>query len=71
MLKFILVILLLAMLVSLGVALKALFAGAQTPENTYKWLRIRVALAVAIFIVVVVGFYTGDLSISAPWLGQY
>lgn len=72
MLKFILVVLLLAMLVSLAMALKSLFNPAQADDaGTFNWLRIRIALALAILVVVCVGFYTGDLSISAPWLGRY
>ena len=72
MFKFILIVLLFAMLVSLALALKSLFTGQSSDTTkTYRWLRIRVALALAIFIVTAIGFYTGELSIGAPWLGQY
>jgi cytochrome bd-type quinol oxidase subunit 2 len=74
MFKLILVVLIIAMLISLGVALKALFREQGQPvdrSKTMKWLTIRISLAVAIALVVIVGLMTGELSIGAPWLGQY
>jgi hypothetical protein len=72
-LKIILVLLLIAMLVSLSGALNALFRnqGESDSSKTLNWLAIRVAIAVAILIVVAIGFFTGELSIGAPWSGQY
>ncbi|WP_196158916.1 DUF2909 family protein [Reinekea sp. G2M2-21] len=72
-LKFILVLLVIAMLVSLSGALKSLFRnpGQDTSAQTYRWLVIRVSLAVAILAVVSYGFFTGQLSIGAPWTGRY
>ncbi len=73
MLKLILVVLLIAMLLSLAVALKNLFinAGKADQSKTFKWLVIRICLGVAILIVIAIGFFTGELSIGAPWSGQY
>jgi len=73
MLKVILVLLLIAMLASLTGALKSLFKNAGKPDQTatYKWLAIRVSIAFAIIIVIAIGFFTGELSIGAPWSGQY
>ena len=72
-LKFILVLLVIAMLVSLSGALKSLFANKKGVDNTktFNWLVVRVAIAVAIIVVVSYGFFTGQLSIGAPWTGQY
>lgn len=67
--KIILAVLIIAMLVSLSGALRALFQS--NSKKIHDWLIIRVAIAVAIIITVALGFYTGDLSISAPWTGQY
>lgn len=63
--KVILILLIIAMLISLSGGLNSLF---QSPDKTVKWLTIRVALAVAIIVVVAVGLITGELNISAPWL---
>jgi len=72
MLKIILVLLIIAMLISLATAMKSLFVGTDVSQSkTYKWLVIRVSIAVAIIIVIIVGFITGDLGIGAPWTGQY
>ncbi|WP_320822080.1 DUF2909 family protein [Reinekea sp.] len=73
MLKVILVLLLIAMLVSLSGALGSLFrsAGQSERPNTFNWLALRIGIAVAILGVILIGFFTGQLSIGAPWLGQY
>lgn len=72
-LKIILVLLIIAMLVSLSGALRSLFTdrNEEGQSKTYKWLVIRVSLAVAIIVVIFVGYYTGQLSVGAPWSGQY
>jgi Flp pilus assembly pilin Flp len=72
-LKIILVLLIIAMLVSLSGALKSLFSehSAEGQSKTYKWLMIRVSLAAAIILVLIIGFYTGQLTVGAPWSGKY
>ena len=62
------------MLVSLAASLKALFkeqGQAHGKSKTLNWLTIRVTLAVAIGVVVAIGFFTGELTIGAPWTGKY
>jgi hypothetical protein len=34
-------------------------------------LLIRVSLAAAIILVLIIGFYTGQLTVGAPWSGKY
>lgn len=72
-LKFILVLLVVAMLVSLSGALRNLFRnqGKTDSAQTFKWLVIRVSIAVAIILLVAFGVYSGQLTISAPWTGKY
>jgi hypothetical protein len=72
--KIVLVILIIAMLFSLGVSLKALFQEkgiAIDRSKTLTWLTIRIVLAAAIGVVVFVGFVTGELTIGAPWTGHF
>jgi hypothetical protein len=71
--KIILVVLVIAMLASLSGALRALLLNQKSDDgdNTLKWLTIRVCIAVAIIVVIFIGFFTGQLSIGAPWSGQY
>lgn len=72
--KIILVLLIVAMLFSLSGALNALFKdkNQQTgTSQTFRWLVIRVCLAVAIVVVTAIGFFTGELSMGAPWTGRY
>lgn len=74
MLTFVLVVLIVAMLVSLAISLKSLFSSAQKTSDrsgTYRWLGIRVTLAAAILIVIIVGLITGEFEFGAPWTGQY
>ncbi len=72
-LKIIIVFLIIAMLVSLAVALKSLFKGQgeSNAPNTYKWLIIRIVIALAILVVVMYGLASGVLTIAAPWSGRY
>lgn len=72
--KFVLMILTIAMLFSLATSLKALFKEQGQPQGkskTLNWLIVRVVLAVLICVVVVIGFFTGELTIGAPWTGKY
>lgn len=71
--KIILVLLIIAMLLSLTGAMRSLFqeSSEEGQSKTFKWLAIRVSLAVAIMVVVIIGFLTGQLTIGAPWSGQY
>lgn len=73
MFKVILVLLVIAMLVSLSGALGSLFnnAGQTDRPNTFNWLILRISIAVAILLVMLIGFITGELSFGAPWSGQY
>lgn len=72
--KIVLVVLIIAMLLSLGVSLKALFQEqgiAVNRSKTLTWLTIRIILAAAIGVVTIVGFVTGELTIGAPWTGHF
>lgn len=72
--KIILILLVIAMLLSLSGALNALFkegADEQGHSSTFKWLALRVSLAVAIVVVTAIGFFTGELTMGAPWTGRY
>ncbi|MBL6690177.1 MAG: DUF2909 domain-containing protein [Pseudomonadales bacterium] len=68
-LKFLVVILFLANLVALGSALFALLndEGREEGKRTAKFLLIRVSLAAALLVVILYGFYTGELGVGVPW----
>ena len=68
-LKFLVVILFLANLVALGSALFALLnaAGREGGKRTAKFLLIRVSLAAALLVVILYGFYTGELGVGVAW----
>jgi len=68
-LKFLVVILFIANLVALGSALFALLndEGREGGKRTAKFLLIRVSLAAALLVVIVYGFYTGELGVGVPW----
>lgn len=70
-LKILLVILLIAMVASLTKAFQALSQDKGKSGRMLKWLAIRVSLAVAIIVVIVIGFVTGEFGLGAPWAGQY
>ena len=63
------IILFIANLVALGVALYTMLhdQGREGGSRTARFLLIRVSLAAALLLVVVYGFYTGDLGVTAPW----
>lgn len=69
--KALVVILFIANIVALAAALRSLFKD-QTEErtgNTAKMLTIRVALAVSLLVVVIIGLAVGELAPSGvPWL---
>lgn len=70
-LKIIMIILIIAMLLSLSGALVALFKNDNESRRTMKLLTIRVTLASLIILVLIIGFVTGELSQTAPWIGRY
>ncbi|MHA7878714.1 MAG: DUF2909 domain-containing protein [Saccharospirillum sp.] len=70
-LKIILIVLILAMLLSLTGALVSLFKNEQDSKRTVKLLTIRVTLASLIILVMIIGFVTGELNQTAPWIGRY
>lgn len=70
-LKVIVVLLFIANLVALSGALVTLFQDqGKAGSRTAKMLMIRVSLAAALLVVVIFGFYTGQLGVAAPWLGR-
>lgn len=70
-LKAIIVILFIANLIALGSALFTLMKDqGQGGTRTATLLLVRVSLAALLLIVVVYGFYTGQLGVSAPWLSN-
>lgn len=70
-LKVIMIILIIAMLLSLSGALVALFKNDNESRRTLKLLTIRVTLASLIILVLIIGFVTGELNQTAPWIGRY
>lgn len=69
--KVLVVVLFIANVVALGSALVTLLKDQGRGGNrTAKLLLLRVSLAAALLIVIAIGFYTGDLGVSAPWLSE-
>ncbi len=69
--KILVVVLFIANLIALGSAFVTLVQDQGKGGNrTARLLLIRVSLAAALLIVVAIGFYTGQLGVSAPWLGR-
>ena len=66
-LKFIIVILLLGLIISLGSGLVFLFKDVGSTRRTLNSLGVRVALATALMATTVYGFYSGQLEVGAPW----
>lgn len=67
--KFVVVLLFIANIVALSAALKSLLTEQkESTGRTAHLLAIRVGLAIALIIVVVIGLATGHLGASAPWL---
>ena len=68
-LKILIVILFIANLVALGSALYALLndQGREGGSRTARLLLIRVSLAAALLVVIIYGFYTGELGVDVPW----
>lgn len=59
------------MLASLAAALVSLFRRSnEKTSRTFNWLVVRVSLAIAIAVVVIIGLTTGELGNSAPWRSQ-
>ena len=70
-LKILVVVLFVANLIALGSAFVTLVQDQGRGGNrTAKRLLIRVSLAAMLLLVVSYGFYTGELGLSAPWLGR-
>jgi hypothetical protein len=68
-LKIIVVVLFIANLVALGSAFVTLTKDqGKGGKQTAKLLLLRVSLAALLLLVIVYGFYTGQLGVSAPWL---
>lgn len=71
-LKTILIVLIIAMILSLSGALVALFKNdKESNKRTVNLLTIRVTLASLIILVMIIGFVTGELNQTAPWIGSY
>lgn len=66
-LKFIIVILLIGLLISLGSGLVFLFKDVGTTRRTLNSLGVRITLATALMVTTVYGFYSGQLEVGAPW----
>ncbi len=69
MFKLLVVILTLAMVAALVTAFRHLWR--EDGGKTLYWLWWRVGIAVALLIVIVIGFLTGELGMQAPWHGAY
>lgn len=66
-LKTIIIVLLVAIIISLGRSLVFLFKDTGSTKRTMHSLGIRVTLAAALVATIVYGFFTGQLEIGAPW----
>ena len=66
-LKFIIVILLIGLIISLGSGLVFLFKDVGSTRRTLNSLGVRIALATALMATTVYGFYSGQLEVGAPW----
>ena len=68
-LKMLVALLFIANLIALGGALYALLndQGREGGGRTARFLLIRVSLAAALLVVIVYGFYTGELGVGVPW----
>jgi len=65
--KVLLVILFLALLASLGSGLVFLMKDQGTTRRTLHSLGVRVAIAVALILLLGYGIYTGEIRSKAPW----
>ncbi|MCH8529966.1 MAG: DUF2909 domain-containing protein [Saccharospirillum sp.] len=71
-LKILLIVLIIAMILSLSGALVALLKNDEdSKKRTVNLLTIRVTLASLIIVVMIIGFVTGELNQTAPWIGRY
>lgn len=70
-LKVIIVVLLIAVIASLTSGLYFLFADLGSRKRTLYALGIRITLAALLLIAIAYGFYSGQLSVQAPWYGRY
>lgn len=67
-LKFIIIILLIGLLISLGSGLVFLFKDiGTTKKRTLHSLGVRITLATLLMGTVVYGFFSGQLGVGAPW----
>lgn len=69
-LKAIIILLLIAIIVSLGSGLVFLFKDTGSSKRTLNSLGVRVTLACALVLTIVYGFLSGQLEIGAPWDGR-
>lgn len=65
--KFIIVILLIGLLISLASGLVFLVKDVGTTRRTLHSLGVRIALAAALMATITFGFYSGQLEVGAPW----
>ena len=67
-LKFVIVVLLIGLLVSLGSGLIFLFKDiGTTKKRTLHSLGVRITLAALLMATIVYGFFSGQLGVGAPW----
>jgi hypothetical protein len=67
MLKVIIVVLLIAIILSLGSGAVFFFKDQGEGKRTFHALGVRVALAVLLIVCLVYGVMTGQLGLNAPW----
>ena len=70
MIKIVILILAVAMIFALVTAAKHMWTTSNG-EKTHYWLMWRVGIAVALIAVIIFGMITGQLTLQAPWHGQY
>ncbi|MDM3870817.1 DUF2909 domain-containing protein [Porticoccus sp. W117] len=70
-LKVVIVLLLIGVVASLTSGLVFLFKDLGGRKRTLYALGIRIGLAGLLMVAIVYGIHTGELSLQAPWHGQY
>ena len=72
MIKFLIVVLLAGVVISLFSGLVFLFKDSDVPDSrrTLYALGLRITLAALLLVVIFYGLYTGELGLNAPWHGK-
>lgn len=69
--KVLIIVLLIAVIASLGSSLYYLFSDLGERKRTLYALGIRITLAALLLGAIAYGFLSGELTVQAPWHGRY